>query len=93
MREYVMAAKIFKALCDPNRLIVMEMLQSGEKCACILQEKLSINQSTLSHHMKVLCDAELVAGRKEGKWIHYSLSGEGCRHAHELLERFTGNYT
>ena len=65
-------AKIFKALGDPNRIAILKMLQSGEKCACKLLEELNIGQSTLSHHMKILCDAEIVKGRKEGKWTHYS---------------------
>ena len=89
MKEYMAAVKIFTALCDPNRLAVLELLQSGEKCACVLQEKLSINQSTLSHHMRVLCDSGLVEGRKEGKWMHYSLSQTGCQDAKALLTRFT----
>lgn len=89
MKEYMAAARVFKALCDPNRLVVLELLQTGEKCACVLQEKLSINQSTLSHHMRVLCDSGLVEGRKEGKWMHYSLSQTGCQDAKALLTRFT----
>ncbi|MCI5648560.1 MAG: metalloregulator ArsR/SmtB family transcription factor [Fusicatenibacter sp.] len=61
------------------------MLRSGEKCACKLLEELQISQSTLSHHMKILCDAGIVQGRKEGKWVHYSLDPAGAEHAKELL--------
>ena len=66
-----------KALADENRLAIMLSLQHGEKCGCILLEELNISQPTLSHHMKLLCDSNLVTGRKEGKWMHYSISPEG----------------
>ena len=59
---YQEQAKVFKALCDPKRLAILEQLRSGEKCACKLLEELHISQSTLSHHMKLLCDAGLVQG-------------------------------
>ena len=61
---------IFKALGDENRIRIMKLLQSGEKCACVLLDDLQITQPTLSHHMKILCDSDLVVGRKEGKWTH-----------------------
>ncbi|QHI71435.1 ArsR/SmtB family transcription factor [Aminipila terrae] len=74
-------AKVFKAFCDENRLMILELLQSGEKCACRLLEDLHISQSTLSHHMRILCDSGIVQGRKEGKWIHYSINIQGSEHA------------
>ncbi len=81
--------KVFKALCDMNRLKILELLQSGEKCACILLEELSISQSTLSHHMKILCDSGIVTYRREGKWTYYSISTQGSHYAVELLKRLT----
>lgn len=66
-----------KALADENRLAIMLALQNGEKCGCVLLEEMNITQPTLSHHMKILCDSGLVSSRKEGKWMHYSLSKEG----------------
>ena len=79
-------AKIFKALGDPNRIAILKMLQSGEKCACKLLEELNIGQSTLSHHMKILCDSGIVIGRKEGKWMHYSISENGVQYAIDCLQ-------
>ena len=76
MTEKNMVA-IFKALGDENRIRILKLLHSGEKCACKLLEELNISQSTLSHHMKILCDAGIVTGRKEGKWMHYSMCCEG----------------
>lgn len=80
---------IFKALCDENRLQILRLLQNGEKCACKLLEELKITQPTLSHHMKQLCDSEIVVGRKEGKWMHYSISAEGAEFAVNLLKDLT----
>lgn len=80
-------ARIFKSFCDPNRLMILSLLRSGEKCACKLQEALGIGQSTLSHHMRVLCDAEIVTARRDGKWTHYSLNHEGGKTALKLLEK------
>lgn len=82
-------AQVFKALGDPNRLMILEMLQSGERCACEILEDLKIGQSTLSHHMKILCESNLVDCRREGKWMYYSLSQEGCDAAKNLLEEIT----
>ncbi len=63
------------------------MLSCGELCACEILEKFSITQPTLSHHMKILCDCGLVNGRKEGKWMHYSLNGEkGCSISKKLFD-------
>lgn len=80
--------KMIKALADENRLAVLESLQNGEKCACVLLEELNITQSTLSHHMKLLCDSGLVSYRKEGKWMHYSISPDGSKAMQEMLQKY-----
>lgn len=82
-------AKVFKAFCDENRITILQMLQSGEKCACILLDELEISQSTLSHHMKILVDSGVVNARKDGKWTHYSISEEGSKKAEQLLIQIT----
>lgn len=82
-------AKVFKALCDPKRLAILEQLRSGEKCACVLQEPMDLTQSGLSYHMKILCDSGLVASRQEGKWTHYRLSDAGRDEAVKLLLAIT----
>lgn len=79
-------ATIFKALGDENRIRILKLLRSGEKCACKLLEELNISQPTLSHHMKILCDAGIVNGRKEGKWMHYSICCEGVQNIRTLLQ-------
>jgi ArsR family transcriptional regulator len=65
---------ILKALADQNRLAIIEHLTRGEACVCELLELFSVTQPTLSHHMRILSEAGLVAGRREGKWIHYSIN-------------------
>ena len=82
-------ARVFKAFCDENRLQILELLRSGEKCACKLLEEMSISQPTLSHHMKILCDSGIVVGRKEGKWMHYRISRSGVQIAEEYLNGLT----
>ena len=67
---------ICKALGDSNRPRIVVSLLEGEMCACRLLEQFSITQPTLSHHMKALCDCDLVNVRKEGKWSYYSLNCE-----------------
>ncbi len=91
--EYEENARVFKAFCDENRLMILELLQTGEKCACKLLEDLKIGQSTLSHHMKILCDSGVVNARKEGKWTHYSISPQGSAYARELLGKITEIYS
>jgi len=85
-KDYAENIRIFKALCDENRWRILEILQSGEKCACVLLNKLNIQQSTLSHHMKILCDSEVVVGRKDGKWMHYSINKEGLELAKRKID-------
>lgn len=87
--KYVLNARVFKAFCDENRLMILEMLQTGEKCACHLLEQMNIGQSTLSHHMKILCESGIVSGRKEGKWTYYSINSEGSKYAVELINQLT----
>ena len=80
-------ALICKALGDSNRLQIVQMLSEGEKCGCKLLEAFEITQPTLSHHMKILCDAEIVVGRKDGKWVHYSIDEAGAERAQMLLRQ------
>ncbi|HEY9880699.1 MAG TPA: metalloregulator ArsR/SmtB family transcription factor [Leptolyngbyaceae cyanobacterium] len=64
----------FKALSDPIRVKVLELLRAQEMCVCDLCDHLDIAQSKLSFHLKTLKEAGLVRGRQEGRWIYYSLN-------------------
>jgi ArsR family transcriptional regulator len=87
--RYTESAKLFKALSDPNRLMIVDMLSCGELCACVILEKFKITQPTLSHHMKSLCECGLVHSRKEGKWVFYSLNDEKTQDFRRFLDRVT----
>lgn len=82
-------ARIFKAFCDENRLQILDMLHSGEKCACVLLEKLDIGQPALSYHMKVLVQSGVVQSRQAGKWTYYKISESGSEYALSLLKELT----
>lgn len=82
-------AKVFKAFCDEKRLRILELLRGGEKCACVLIEQLDIAQSSLSYHMKILCESGIIDSRQEGKWTHYKISEKGSAYAGNLLKELT----
>lgn len=84
-------ALMFKAFCDENRIQIIALLRDGEKCACRLLEEMKITQPTLSHHMKILCDSGVVVGRKEGKWMHYSISEDGLKNVMDYLDELMKN--
>lgn len=84
--NYENQARIFKALCDEKRLKILELLQEGDQCACVLVEKLDIPQSSLSYHMKILVDSTIVEYRKEGKWTYYTLCNEGMTLVKDLID-------
>ena len=79
------AAALFHALSDETRLGILEMLRSGERCVCDLQEDLQAAQSRLSFHLKVLKGAGLVTDRKEGRWSYYALVPDAFAEAHDLV--------
>lgn len=85
-------AKVFKAFCDEKRLAILELLRSGEKCACVLIDQMEIGQSSLSYHMKILCESGIVESRQQGKWMHYRLSEQGSKYATDLLIQLTTPY-
>ncbi|MBD2232545.1 ArsR/SmtB family transcription factor [Phormidium tenue] len=64
----------FKALSDPLRLEVIELLRSQEMCVCDLCDRMAIAQSKLSFHLKTLREAGLISARQDGRWIYYSLN-------------------
>jgi ArsR family transcriptional regulator len=67
-------AEFFKALSDPARIAIVYALSGGELCNCELMTVMSMPQTAISHHMKVLKYAGIVTDRRNGKWIHYKLT-------------------
>ncbi len=78
------AVTLFHALSDPTRLSILEMLRGGEQCVCDLQDGLDAAQSRLSFHLKVLREAGLVTGRREGRWSYYAIVPSALAEVHDL---------
>ena len=73
-------AAVLKALADPNRLRILDLLMEGDSCNCELKEKLGLPPNLLSHHLRVLREVELVDSRRDvvdGRWIYYSVNKKG----------------
>jgi len=66
--------KIFKGLADPTRLRIVSLLFQKDLCVCELMFILKMEQSRISHQLRILRDADLVEDRREGKWITYRIS-------------------
>jgi len=75
IEEHILIAK---ALSDKNRIRALFALSEGELCACDIIELLHLVPSTVSKHMGILIKAGLVAGRKDGRWMYYSLAAKKC---------------
>lgn len=78
-------AIMFKALSDENRVRIVNLLWDGEMSARRLLAVMSISQSTLSHHMKVLCDSGIIVSRKVGTGMYYKVSVEGVKILQDYL--------
>jgi len=80
-------AKLFKALADPHRVRVVNLLAvSGEPvCVCDLTEMLGVSQPTVSFHMKKLVDAGLLEREQRGVWAYYSLRGDAARRLADVV--------
>ncbi len=85
----VRLAGVFHALSDPTRLRIVEELLNGERCVCNLVALLDTHQPRLSFHLKALKDAGLVADRRDGRWVYYSLVPETLDELRRALETLT----
>lgn len=68
--------EIFKALADRTRQDIMELLASGEKNVTDICAEFDISQPTVSHHLRILKNCDLLAMRKEGKNVYYCVRQE-----------------
>jgi len=68
--------KIFKALSDANRLRILKMLEIRPLCVCEITDVLQLANSTVSKHLSILRDADLILDEKDGKWVNYQLNTE-----------------
>ena len=68
------AELFFSALADKTRLRLLNLMRDGEVCVCFFAETLGTNNPKISRHLSYLKRANLVTGRREGKWMHYRLN-------------------
>jgi len=81
-------ATVFHALADPARLRLLSFISAqpdGEACVCNLTAPVGLSQPTVSHHLKVLSDAGLLAREKRGTWVFYQLVPERMRAVRDAL--------
>ncbi|MEM2045553.1 MAG: metalloregulator ArsR/SmtB family transcription factor [Candidatus Bathyarchaeia archaeon] len=67
-------SRFFKALADPTRLRILKLLEVREMCVCEIMIALGLTQPTTSHHLGIMENVGLIKGRKEGKWVYYSIA-------------------
>ena len=83
-------AGLLKAVADPTRLRLLSLVArsaGGEACICDLTDPVGLSQPTVSHHMRVLVEAGLLARQQRGRWAYYRLvDGAAERLAEALLE-------
>lgn len=83
-------AKLFKALGDPTRLLIVEMLLKGELCVCKIIPSTGKSQPTVSAHLKILHEAGIVKFRREGLSIYYSLADEKIKDLLSVSKKING---
>ena len=88
MEKKIEYDRVFRALGDRHRLQILDMLMEREMNAGEILEAMDVVQSTLSHHMKSLCESGLVNARKSGKWTYYTVSSDVAEEARRFLERY-----
>jgi ArsR family transcriptional regulator len=81
-------ATAFKAIADPARLRLLSFIASqpsGESCVCYLTKPLGLSQPTVSHHLKVMYDAGLLARERRGTWMYYRIVPEQLATLRDVL--------
>ncbi|MPN01035.1 hypothetical protein SDC9_148235 [bioreactor metagenome] len=71
---------LFRVFGDSTRVKILHVLFEAEMCVCDIAALLNMNQSAISHQLRILKDARLVKNRREGKVIYYSLDDEHVKH-------------
>lgn len=80
-------AKVFKALADDTRLMMLGiLLKHGEQCVCAFEDGLGISQSKSSRHLRYLANAGLLDDRREGTWIYYRIKQTPAKETAILLK-------
>ncbi len=77
---------LFRALADPTRLRLLNLISEGETCVCYFVQVLGAPQPKISRHLAYLRKAGIVAARREGKWMHYRLTWPADAYAANILK-------
>ena len=80
------AELFFSALADKTRLRLLNLLRDGEVCVCFFAGALGTNNPKISRHLAYLKRASLVKGRRDGKWMHYSIARPGNPHVAAVFD-------
>ncbi len=75
----------FTALADRTRRRILNLIRDGELCVCFFTEVLDVSQPKVSRHLAYLRNAEIVAARREGKWMYYRIIEPEDLHAAQIL--------
>jgi ArsR family transcriptional regulator len=78
---------LFRALGDPTRLRLLNLIANQEVCVCYFTEVIGAPQPKISRHLAYLRKAGIVAARREGKWMHYRLAAPSSPHVAGILKR------
>ena len=81
-------ARVFHALSHPTRIAILDVLRDGELSARIIQEKLGVEQANLSQHLAVLRSHQIVANRKDGNQVFYSIRNPVLVEVLDVLRRY-----
>lgn len=86
-RNFEAAAALLKALADPYRLTMLATLAANEHevCVCDFTDALPLNQPTVSHHLRLLREAGLIACERRGTWVYYQLASDALERIGDAL--------
>jgi ArsR family transcriptional regulator, arsenate/arsenite/antimonite-responsive transcriptional repressor len=99
MKRAAAPADVFRALGDEHRLRILDFIARGEArhlstshgiCGCDVKNAIGLAQATVSHHLKILLEAQLIGAEKHGRWVRYQLTVTGANIAQTRLEGLYG---
>jgi ArsR family transcriptional regulator, arsenate/arsenite/antimonite-responsive transcriptional repressor len=93
VQEYETGANLARAIAEPIRLQILDILSNGELCACDILQNLPISQPTLSHHMKALTESGWVNARKKSTWMYYAINSDAVEKMHQYMINLTAKKT
>lgn len=82
--------KFFQLLSDDNKFKIISELKNGEKCVCVIYKELGLDQTLVSHHLSALKKAGLINGRKDGRWVYYSINKEAFKEIEDIYDNLLG---